>query len=66
MLQVDIEDQPDIKSGYKIRLVFNENPYFENSELVRELHFSDETGLVIESTSIEWKPGMVSRSPLIA
>lgn len=50
-----VEEFDDIKSGYRIKLFFDENPFFQNSELVKEFHLGN-----IEPTSstteIQWKP----------
>ena len=35
-----MEEFEDIKSGYKINFVFNENPFFSNSTLVKEFHLA--------------------------
>uniref|UniRef100_A0A0R3S7B7 Protein SET n=1 Tax=Elaeophora elaphi TaxID=1147741 RepID=A0A0R3S7B7_9BILA len=52
---VEVEEFDDIKSGYRIKLTFDENPFFENSQLVKEFFLGD-----FEPTStttvIKWKP----------
>jgi template-activating factor I len=56
-----VEENEDIKSGYKIRFIFEENPYFENTELVKDIHLPygspDEKPYTV-STEIKWKKGM--------
>ena len=52
--QVDVEDFPDIKSGYKITFTFRENPFFKNQQLVKELHYADDNALAVKGTDIEW------------
>lgn len=50
-----MEEFDDIKSGYRIKLFFDENPFFQNSELVKEFQLGN-----IEpsssTTEIQWKP----------
>ena len=58
--QVDVEDFPDIKSGYKITFTFKENPFFSNRQLVKELHYADDNALAIKGTDIEWTEEGVS------
>uniref|UniRef100_A0AAF5PH68 Protein SET n=1 Tax=Wuchereria bancrofti TaxID=6293 RepID=A0AAF5PH68_WUCBA len=52
---VEVEEFDDIKSGYRIKLTFDENPFFENTQLVKEFFLGD-----FEPTStttvIKWKP----------
>ena len=54
VLQIDVEDFPDIKSGYKITFTFKQNPFFKNQSLVKELHYADDNALAIKGTDIEW------------
>ncbi|VDN01063.1 unnamed protein product [Thelazia callipaeda] len=52
---LEVEEFDDIKSGYRIKLTFDENPFFENTQLVKEFFLGD-----FEPTStttvINWKP----------
>ncbi|KAL3138210.1 hypothetical protein ABBQ38_005431 [Trebouxia sp. C0009 RCD-2024] len=52
--EIDVEDFPDIKSGYKITFTFKQNPFFKNQALVKELHYADDNALAIKGTDIEW------------
>lgn len=52
--EVDVEDFPDIKSGYKITFVFKENPFFTNRQLVKELHYAEDNALAVKGTDVEW------------
>jgi template-activating factor I len=56
LVSVQVEEFEDIKSGYKIKFIFDENPFFENTELVKEFHLAN---LEPNSTTteIKWKPG---------
>ncbi|CAG0916440.1 unnamed protein product [Notodromas monacha] len=56
-----VDENDDIKSGYKIKFIFEDNPYFDNNELVKDIHLpyeSPEDRPSVESTEIKWKAGM--------
>ncbi|GCC17107.1 hypothetical protein chiPu_0021490 [Chiloscyllium punctatum] len=38
MMRLEVEEFEDIKSGYRIKFHFGENPYFENSLIIKEFH----------------------------
>lgn len=38
MSKLEVEEFEDIKSGYRIKFYFDENPYFENDLLEKEFH----------------------------
>ena len=38
--RIEVEEFEDIKSGYRIKFVFNENPFFENDQIYKEFHLS--------------------------
>lgn len=52
---IEIEEFEDIKSGYRIKFEFNENPYFENRVLVKEFHLASNDDPNCTSTEIAWK-----------
>jgi len=55
--KMEVEEFEDIKSGYRIRFFFAQNPFFENDVLVKEFHLG--TGdPKSSSTEIKWKSGM--------
>jgi len=55
--EIEVIDNDDIKSGYEIKFVFDENPYFKNKELVKSF-FVTETGEIDnDSSTIDWLPG---------
>ena len=56
MTKLEVEEFEDIKSGYKIRFHFDENPYFENSVLEKEFHTGPSGESSSKSTEIKWKP----------
>jgi len=56
LTKVEVEEmEGDVKSGYKIIFYFGENPYFENTELTREVNQAEPDQS--KSTEITWKPG---------
>jgi len=52
-----VEEYEDIKSGFKIKFFFETNPYFENSELVKEYQLDSKGDPTSVSTDIKWKEG---------
>jgi hypothetical protein len=61
---VDVEDFPDIKSGYRITFAFKQNPFFKNSQLVKELHYADDNALAIKGTDTGWtEEGVCTSTP---
>lgn len=60
MSSLDVEDFKDVKSGYCITFIFNENPHFENTKLSKTFTFLDEGTTKITGTVIKWKEGMGS------
>lgn len=58
MTKLEVEEFEDIKSGYRIRFVFDsENPYFENEILEKEFHLGTSGDPDSKSTEIKWKAG---------
>merc|ERR1711962_957262 len=55
---VEVEEFEDIKSGYRIKFHFTENPYFSSSTICKEFMLSDTGEQTCKSTPIEWKPKM--------
>ncbi|CAN0068215.1 unnamed protein product [Lampetra planeri] len=58
MTKLEVEEFEDIKSGYRIKLHFAENPYFENDIVTKEFHLGSAGKPVSQSTPIRWKAGM--------
>uniref|UniRef100_A0A673V9E1 SET nuclear proto-oncogene n=1 Tax=Suricata suricatta TaxID=37032 RepID=A0A673V9E1_SURSU len=57
LARVEVMEFEDIKSGYRIDLYFDENPYFENKVLSREFRLNENGEPSSEFTEIKWKPG---------
>lgn len=58
LTKVEVEEFEDIKSGYKIKFTFSENPFFSNTVLVKEFHLATSGDPASQSTEIQWKEGM--------
>uniref|UniRef100_A0A4D5R943 DNA replication factor/protein phosphatase inhibitor SET/SPR-2 n=1 Tax=Scolopendra viridis TaxID=118503 RepID=A0A4D5R943_SCOVI len=62
LTKLEVEEFEDIKSGYRIKFYFDENPYFENDILTKEFHLGSSVLTVgdpaSQSTPIKWKEGM--------
>ncbi|XP_041037374.1 protein SET-like [Carcharodon carcharias] len=58
MMRLEVEEFEDIKSGYRIKFNFSENPYFENNLIIKEFHLGTGGKPVSQSTPIKWKKGM--------
>jgi len=54
--KMEVEEFEDIKSGYRIKLYFDTNPFFENDVLTKEFHLGSDPKST--STEIKWKPDM--------
>lgn len=57
MTKLEVEEFEDIKSGYRIKFFFDENPYFENDVLVKEFHLGTSGDPDSQSSEIKWKSG---------
>jgi len=57
LTKLEVEEFEDIKSGYKINLLFDQNPYFEDDVLTKEFHMESTGDPVSQSTKIRWKEG---------
>jgi len=55
--KLEVEEFEDIKSGYRIKFYFDENPYFENETLTKEFHLGSTGDPASQSTQIKWKEG---------
>ncbi|VDD86455.1 unnamed protein product [Enterobius vermicularis] len=54
LTKLEVEEFDDIKSGYRIKLSFDENPFFENTQLVKEF-FLGNAEPTSTTTEIKWK-----------
>lgn len=55
--KLEVEEFDDIKSGYRLKFHFDENPFFDNDLLVKEFCLGGAAGPVSSSTVINWKEG---------
>jgi template-activating factor I len=58
LTKLEVEEFEDIKSGYRIKFFFEENPFFENDSLVKEFHLGSSGDPKSTSTDIRWKENM--------
>jgi len=56
--KLEVEEFDDIKSGYRIKLYFDKNPYLDNEILQKEFHLGSSGDPASQSTPIHWKEGM--------
>jgi len=57
LTKLEVEEFDDIKSGYRIKFFFDENPFFENDLLTKEFHLGTSEPSS-NATAIKWKDGM--------
>jgi len=60
LTKLEVEEFEDIKSGYRIKFHFDENPYFDNLLLTKEFHLGAGGDPASNSTQIKWKDGSES------
>eukprot|EP00891_Asterochloris_glomerata_P003385 jgi/Astpho2/3385/Aster-x0158 len=52
--EIVVEENDDVKTGFKITMQFRNNPYFTNTQLVKQLHYSEDGVSSAEATPPEW------------
>lgn len=57
LTKLEVEEFDDIKSGYRVKFYFDENPFFTNQLLTKEFHLGTSEPSS-NSTAITWKEGM--------
>ncbi|VDP35990.1 unnamed protein product [Soboliphyme baturini] len=57
LIKLEVEEFDDIKSGYRLKFTFEDNPFFENDVLVKEFHLG-QSEPTSTSTEIKWKNEM--------
>lgn len=63
-----VEEFDDIKSGYRVKFHFDENPFFDNDTLVKEFHLSTSGESISQARSTTLLMGSllkVIRRPLL-
>lgn len=55
LINLDVEEFEDIKSGYRFKLHFVENPYIENEVIVKQFQFANSEDESAASTQINFK-----------
>lgn len=56
LTKIEVEEFDDIKSGYKIKFIFDTNPYFENQEITKEFNWTGSDPRTTTS-EVKWKQG---------
>lgn len=57
LTDVDVEENADVKSGYRLRLTFSPNPFFRNAHVEKRLSWLEDGELTMRTTELAWKPG---------
>ena len=60
MMQVVVEENLDVKSGYKVQLHFTKNPWFSNSVLEKKVYYREDGTAEVTGVPPGWHPGKVS------
>ncbi|CAB3406723.1 unnamed protein product [Caenorhabditis bovis] len=53
---LEVEEFEDIKTGYKIKLKFDKNSFFDTEQIIKTFHLNAENP-VSTTSEINWKPG---------
>ena len=53
--EVEVKDNDDIKSGFELKFLFRENPFFTNKILVKSFFVNNNGEVDNKSAEIEWK-----------
>ncbi|OXA59611.1 protein SET [Folsomia candida] len=56
--KLEVEEFENVENGFRIKFIFDENPFFENTELVKEFQLGPNTEPKSTSTVIQWKENM--------
>ena len=54
-MQLEVDDYPDIKSGYTLSLEFADNPYIADKRIVKAFNFSQDGRCSITGVQLNWK-----------
>jgi len=57
LTELTVEENADVKSGYRIALAFDVNPLFHNSVIEKRLSWHEGGELTMQTTPMSWKPG---------
>ena len=58
-MQVIVEENLDIKSGFKVQLHFAKNPWFSNSVLEKAVRYSEDGSAELTAVPPQWYNGKV-------
>ncbi|CAL8468334.1 g7874 [Coccomyxa elongata] len=57
LVEMLVEEAPDIKSGFKIVFTFLENHFFQNTVLEKDIRYLEDGSYEIKTTGPQWQPG---------
>jgi len=64
LASIAVEEKEDIRSGFKIIFTFQENPYFSDTSLWKEVAFAENSDAAqLSQSGVAWKPGKNPSSP---
>ena len=56
--KLEVEEFENVENGFRVKFIFDENPFFDNAELVKEFQLGPNTEPKSTSTTIKWKEQM--------
>ncbi|CAL8134173.1 unnamed protein product [Orchesella dallaii] len=56
--KLEVEHFENTDEGFRIKFIFDENPFFENAELIKEYHVGPNVESTSTSTTIKWEENM--------
>ncbi|BDA43714.1 probable NAP1-related protein 1 [Coccomyxa sp. Obi] len=57
LVEILVEEAPDIKSGFKIVFTFLENHFFQNTVLEKDIRYHEDGSYEIKTIGPQWQPG---------
>ena len=54
-----MEENPDVKSGFTVRMQFAENPFFSNKVLEKSVDYREDGTVKLSAVPPQWYPGKV-------
>ncbi|CAL8143385.1 unnamed protein product [Orchesella dallaii] len=56
--KLEVEEFENVENGFRVKFIFDENPFFDNAELIKEFQLGPNTEPKSTSTLIKWKENM--------
>ena len=57
--QVIVDENPDVKSGFTVKMQFAENPFFSNRVLEKKVDYHEDGTVKLSVVPPQWFPGKV-------